>query len=139
MPRSTRGLLLTGVAATLVALAACAEKRRPVQPALDLHHPSATRRLEAVAVAGRARDEARIPALFACLDDDDEAVRMAAASVLSEWVGPWPAYRAYLPREDRLAAAKGWRANWDARRARPTVPDAGGVGYTKGPPDGPPR
>ncbi|MCC7137009.1 MAG: HEAT repeat domain-containing protein [Planctomycetes bacterium] len=140
MRRPVRVILAMLVAATgLGAVAGCAEKRRPVNPEVDLHNPSATRRLEAVAAAGRAHDEARVPALFACLDDDDEAVRMAAAAVLSDWGGPFPAYRAYLPREERLAAARAWRATWDATRGRSSVRDAGGVGYTKGPADGPPR
>lgn len=140
MSRPRRVHLATVVAAGLAVLCGgCAEKRRPVRPEVDLHHPSATRRLEAVAAAGASRDEARLPELFTRLDDDDEAVRIAAAAVLTDWVGPHPAYRAYLPREERLAAAAAWRAAADARRGRATVRDAGGVGYTKGPADVPPR
>ena len=84
MRRPVRVILAMLVAATgLGAVAGCAEKRRPVNPEVDLHNPSATRRLEAVAAAGRAHDEARVPALFAYLNDDNETIQITTTTILS--------------------------------------------------------
>jgi HEAT repeat protein len=117
--------------ATGALLGACGSSPRPVQPEFDLHSPSGARRLEAIGVTVRTRDVRETPALFALLDDDDEAVRLAAAAALEQLVGGNPGYRAYASREERLGMAATWRARTTGRSGlRPSEPSSGGPGYT---------
>jgi HEAT repeat protein len=125
-----RGVATLAVVAGAL-LGACGSSPRPVQPEFDLHSPSGARRLEAIGVTVRNRDMNEVPALFALLDDDDEAVRLAAAAALEQLVGSNPGYRAYAPREERLAMAQTWRARTTGGAGlRPTGPSSGGPGYT---------
>jgi hypothetical protein len=128
------------LAATLAAVlaaaafAACAEKHRPVQPDVDLHHPSGARRLEAVGAAAGSRDARYVPVLFDRLNDDDEAVRLMAAATLREMVGRDPGYQAFAPEAERLGMAAAWRAAWAGAGGGPPQPSPslGAVGAPKG-------
>ena len=125
--------MLAATTALCVAAACGSTARRPTRPEVDLHHSSPARRLDAVAVTARTHDTSQVPALFDLLDDDDDSVRLAAASALTDFVGPEPSYRAYASREERLAAAEAWRSRWRGVAAgAPSAPSAGRPGYTGG-------
>lgn len=130
--------ILAWVGAAL--LGACESAPRPVRPDVDLHHPSATRRLEAVGAVARSRDMTQVPALFDRLLDDDEAVRLAASAALREMVGRDPGYRAFDTDGERVAKAAAWRAAWQASGSpAPSASGPGGPGYTGGAVHGAPR
>jgi HEAT repeat protein len=121
----------------LALLAGCAsDSPRPVRPEYDLRDPSATRRLDAIATVERTRDRGSVPALIELLDDEDDAVRMAAGSALKSMTGHDTGYRAFAPPDERHAHMSRWRAWWGAESARPAgakdAPARGGAGYTIG-------
>ncbi|MFO0933117.1 MAG: HEAT repeat domain-containing protein [Planctomycetota bacterium] len=116
------------------------ESPRPVRPDLDLHSPSATRRLEAVGAAAKSGDRSYVPALFDRLVDDDEAVRMAAAAALRDLIGRDPGYKAFETEGDCAAKAAAWRAAWQAGGSpTPSSSGPGGARYTGGAAHGAPR
>jgi HEAT repeat protein len=102
---------------------------RPVKPEFDLHDPNGARRLAAVAETVRTRDAAQVPALFALLDDEDDAVRLAAADALRDLVGRDPGYRASASRGERLAMAATWKERVGPA-PRSQGAGVGGGGYT---------
>jgi len=112
---------------------------RPVKPEFDLRHPSATRRVEAVSATVGTRDTSQVPALILLLEDDDDAVRLAAGAALREMTGHDTGYRAFSPPEERARHAAEWRAWWAARTATPspgvgpTGAPAPAAGYSGGP------
>ena len=141
--------MLAGLLA--VALAGCGSTPpRPAKPDVDLHAPSATRRLEAVAVTEKQHDPSQVPALIDRLDDDDPAVRMMAGSSLTAITGHDTGYRPYASPAERLRQVALWRAWWGTQTGgqppsssgcplpkRPSSPAAsapgtGGAGYTQG-------
>jgi len=124
---------------------------RPAVPDVDLHHPSATRRLEAVTVTAKQRDLAQVPTLIDRLDDEDPAVRLMAGSTLVSLTGHDTGYRPYASSEERQRQQATWRAWWSSQGhgAAPAAPSpspagtraptpvgsaprAGGAGYTQG-------
>ena len=126
------GSLLRLAAATPLLLSACGSTNpRAVQPETDLHHPSATRRLEAVATVTNSRDMGHVPALIEMLEDPDAGVRMTAGQSLKDLTGRDTGYRPYGPPEERARQAAEWRAWWASRRTgtagtvREVRPDAG--------------
>jgi HEAT repeat protein len=129
-----RRRLAGALGASLLALAACgSDARRPVAPEYDLRHPSASRRLEAIAVTVATRDAAQVPVLFDLLDDGDEAVRLSAASALRAMVGGDPGYAPHAPRDERVAMAAAWRAAWSRPAPAPTGSRVPSAGYTGSP------
>jgi hypothetical protein len=103
-----------------------------VSPATDLHHPSATRRLEAVAAVGTSRSTEHVPALIDLLEDEDVGVRMTASQTLTELTGRDTGYRPYGPAEERARQAAQWRAWWSARSTSGSGGAAGGARATAG-------
>jgi len=134
------GVLGVGVLGVGVLGAGCEAAKRPVRPDVDLHHPSASRRLEAVGAVARSRDASQVPALFDRLLDDDEVVRLAAASALRDLVGRDPGYRAYDAEGERATKAAAWRAAWQASGSPARSSSGpGAAGYTGGAVHGAPR
>jgi hypothetical protein len=137
LPRLVAAAALGGAAVLGVG---CESAKRPVRPDVDLHHPSASRRLEAVGAVARSRDTSQVPALFDRLLDDDEAVRLAAAAALRDLVGRDPGYRAYDAEGERAAKAAAWRAAWQgAGSPARSSSSLGGPGSTGGAVHGTPR
>jgi hypothetical protein len=119
-------------AATPLLLAACGSTNpRPVQPETDLHHPSATRRLEAVAAVTSSRDMGHVPALIEMLEDPDPGVRMTAGQSLKELTGRDTGYRPFGPPEERARQAAQWRAWWASRGAGAAPATQGGAGAAR--------
>ena len=134
------GVFGVGVLGVGVLGAGCEAAKRPVRPDVDLHHPSASRRLEAVGAVARSRDASQVPALFDRLLDDDEVVRLAAASALRDLVGRDPGYRAYDAEGERATKAAAWRAAWQASGSPARSSSGpGAAGYTGGAVHGAPR
>jgi hypothetical protein len=132
-------LLVSLVGAVGLSCVGC-ESPRPIRPELDLHAPSATRRLEAVAAVAKRGDRSQVAGLFDRLVDDDEAVRLAAAAALRDLVGRDPGYRAFESEGDCASKAAAWRAAWQgAGSPGPSSSGSGGVRYTGGAADGAPR
>ncbi len=100
-------------------LAGCvAERPRPIRPADDLLDPNPTRRVQAVGEAGRLRDLGQVPRLIELLDDEDEAVRLAAGTTLTELTGRDTGYLPYAPAAERRRQVLAWRAWWDSADGR---------------------
>ncbi len=140
-PRA-RGRLLLPALAGLAFLGACGTPApRPIQPEFDLRHPSATRRVEAVAATVNARDTTQVPALILLLDDDDDAVRLSAGAALRDLTGHDTGYRAFAPPEERGRQAEAWRTWWAARGGTlspaPASAPASGTPTSPGRPGGP--
>lgn len=85
--------------------------------------------MEAVTATVGSRDTSQVPALILLLEDDDDAVRLAAGSALRDLTGHDTGYRAFSPPEERARQAAEWRAWWAAR----TAPNSPGVGPTGAP------
>lgn len=85
---------------------------RPVDPRRDLHDPSPARRTQAVLMVAQERREASVPALIEMLDDEDPAVRLAAAETLTRLTGRATDYRPWDDATRRRAAVLDWRAWW---------------------------
>ena len=124
---SPRGFRRVGLAVGIAFLAACGSaKERPIRPEFDLHDPSATRRSHAVAQVATTRDRSQVPALIILLNDEDEAVRLAAGRALRDVTGHDTGYRASAPPEERARQLELWRAWWgkDGRGTAPPPPPA---------------
>lgn len=110
-----------------VLLTACANDRpRPIQPVEDLHDPSSTRRVQAVAEVRRLRSEEQVPALIEMLDDEDESVRLVAGATLKDLTGRDTGYRPYAGPEERRRQVEDWRAWWRSRARAPLAPPSPG-------------
>jgi hypothetical protein len=110
---------------------------RPLRPEYDLRAPDPELRTRAVAMVGQLRDTTHVPTLIFLLDDDDGAVRAAAAATLTELTGHDTGYRAYMDRPERRRHQEAWRAWWAASgRGAPAVP-APGPGLAPAPPQPP--
>jgi HEAT repeat protein len=131
---SGRGHRWTWLCAALPPLlSACGSTApRPVHPETDLHHPSATRRLEAVAAVDRSQDLAHVPALIELLDDPDPGVRLTASQALRDLTGRDTGYRAYGTPEERARQVAEWRSWWASR----TSGGASGAGARRPAPGG---
>ena len=100
---------------------ACAsEIHRPSRPEYDLRDPGAARRLSAISTVERTGDRKEIPTLIEMLDDDDDAVRMAAGAALRGLTGHDTGYRAFAPQAERRAQIATWRAWWGAHSSEYT-------------------
>jgi HEAT repeat protein len=95
---------------------------RPVRPEFDLHHPSGTIRLHAIAQVAARRETSQVPALIERLDDEDPAVRLQAAAALREITGHDTGYEAYFSPAERQRHVGLWRAWWAARSRAAPVP-----------------
>jgi HEAT repeat protein len=99
-----------------VLLAACANDRpRPIQPVHDLHDPSSTRRVQAVAEVRRLEAREHVPALIELLDDEDETVRLMAGTALKDLTGHDTGYRPHADAAERRRQVEEWRAWWAGR------------------------
>lgn len=104
--------------ATLALLSsACVdERRRPLKPEQDMYDPNPTRRAQAVGELGRMARPDQVPLLIEALDDQDEAVRLAAGRALKDLTGHDTGYRAYAEPSERRRQVDAWRA-WYAGQA----------------------
>lgn len=105
-------VLLTGLSAGL--LAGCVqESKRPLKPREEIYDPNPTRRAQAVGELGRVGSDRDVPLLIEALDDQDEAVRMAAGRGLVELTGHDTGYRPYADSSELRRQVDLWRA-WHA-------------------------
>ena len=114
---SLRPLLLAGAMLLVSAAGGCAsdEGPRPIDPAVDLHSPSGTRRAQAVQLVGQAGDHAYVPELIEMLDDRDETVRLQAHATLKALTGHDTGYRPFEDRAQRAEHVLAWQAWWAER------------------------
>jgi HEAT repeat protein len=112
---------MSAAVAVAAALGGCGStpSDAPIDPAFDLHHPSATRRVKAASVVGATRDARFVPDLILLLDDEDEGVRLAAGNALRETTGRDTGYRASDSPTERAAAVVAWRAWWASQAGTP--------------------
>ena len=102
----------------MVALAACGSTpQRPIRPEFDLHDPNPTRRTQAVSAVAASRDTSQVSALIILLDDEDEAVRLAAGKALRDITGHDSGYRASASPEERARQMEAWRVWWAAQKS----------------------
>jgi hypothetical protein len=107
------GSLRSAVLLLGVLLTACANDRpRPIRPVEDLHDPSSTRRVQAVAEVRRLGSAEHVPALIEMLDDEDESVRLVAGATLKDLTGRDTGYRPYASPQERRRQVEDWRAWW---------------------------
>jgi len=75
--------------------------------------------VEAVSATVGTHDASQVPALILLLEDDDDAVRLAAGSALRDLTGHDTGYRAFDPPEERARHAAMWRVWWAGRAGGP--------------------
>jgi HEAT repeat protein len=119
---STRGvpagsLRLVAVGLLLLAGACVDDRRRPLRPTEDIHDPNPTRRAQAVGELGRTATPDQVPLLIESLDDEDEAVRLAAGRALVDLTGHDTGYRAYAEPAELRRQVEAWRAWYAASPA----------------------
>lgn len=100
------------LAAGLFAAGCSSSGPRPIDPSVDLHDPSGTRRAQAVQVVAAGRDLRHVEELIVLLDDPDETVRLQAGAALRSLTGHDTGYRPFLPRAERQAHVESWQAWW---------------------------
>lgn len=91
---------------------------RPIEPAVDLHSPSGTRRAQAVQLVAAEGARDHVPTLIELLDDRDATVRMQAHAALQEMTGHDTGYRPFEGRTARAAHVARWQAWWRDQQAQ---------------------
>jgi hypothetical protein len=115
MPRSLRWALL----ATLAWGCGCSIAPKSFRDLAD-HAPLV--RARAVGLGQREPDSVAIPALIDRLGDQDPVVRLTAHEELKRRTGQDFGFVAWGELNERAAAAARWRAWWDRRNTRASLP-----------------
>ena len=124
-----------GVILIAVAAAGCFAPQ-PLTEEQKMNSSAGVERTQAVMAAGERNDRAKIPALINRLEDDDDAVRLAAINSLRKMTGKDFGYVAYDDEKTRRAAVAKWREWWKKEGGgstpHPNPPPQGGRAKTSG-------
>ena len=102
---------LAGVILIVVAAAGCFGPERLTEEQ-KLNSSAGVERTQAVMAIGERNDRAKIPILINRLEDNDDAVRLAAINSLQKMTGKDFGYVPYDDERTRRAAVAKWREWW---------------------------